>query len=371
MNNMTKIDYYGMRKVFEGRNNQTGLDTLIGIYCAKEKTEDNVKKSDRVLKGVNLSPEFIASITNPLTIIALLENSAEPSDKLKSRAHEMHDLAVDTYLCEDNEIQAEELKNSLLQHGTLDDQFFAAVSALLYLPTCEPTDIDLVSIVEFIVDEFQKKEHPEEDCDLDIIDKIDMVYERIIPKNISTILELLYYCSPNESNAVLADFIVEGIKKHNEKMNFHIANFIRVWIINSRIATVITLLEYLLRRPEFLTILKALEEVDKKNYKKCYDAFMDFCDKNEAEFMKSLTDLVTNKPTKYTGFILRNFPAVFAERINILNAWVRADRGLELDVYGPSLLQGVVPDESLDELYAIAIAKPVANKAHDFKPVDN
>lgn len=362
---MEKIDYAGMRKIYEKTQNQQALEVLVHTYCAEEKTPETATRCDSVLKGVTLSEQYIENISNPIELIALITNEALPFDKLMEKARKWNCTPINTYLYQQGSVPIKTVENALLKHS-LDDDFFDTLAFIVNKTSLHDFNkIAFTAIKKKLIKEIQTiiaispKEETANSC----------LYgpEGIITNNIDTIFTLLYCTKSDAESQTIAAFIIKGIEYPSQKIIKQTIAFMRTDIIATRRIPASNLLNYLHSRPDFISILNAIEKTSEENYNACFNII---CEEDLSVFINISVIFIGRGSFELTGFTLRSFPKVFERRIDILNAWVKNDCEIELDIFGPSLLEGKLPDESLDEKYLAALSGKTEQKIPQMRQVE-
>ncbi len=366
---MEKIDYAGMRKIYEKTQNQQALEVLVRTYCAEEKTPETATRFDSVLNGVTLSEQYIENISNSIELIALITNEALPFDKLMEKAKKKNCTPINSYLYLQRGVPIKTVENALLKHS-LDDDFFDMLDLIVNKTSLyDFNKIDFTAIKKKIIQEIQTImaiSPQEETANIGLHGP-----DGIITKNIDTIFTLLYCTKSDAESQTIAAFIIKGIEYSSQKIIEQTIAYMSARIFVLHRCSVSDLLNFLHLHPEFISILNAIEKTGEKNYNACFNVVSEGA---LPLFIKSSIAFVGRGSFKLTGFTLRSFPKVFERRIDILNTWVKNDREIELDIFGPSLLEGKLPDESLDKEYLAALSGKIEQKTPQMKqaePKDN
>lgn len=302
-----KVDYLGIRKIFERENNQAGIDSLIEKYLEINDGQKNWDKfiGDPVVEGVQLSKEFISRIYWGCDALALVVAGAKPADKL-----------IDRVLSKNTTESHKEMAIILYKRGFIDfDRLFNYVTK---------GDNRLYGLKKVIQD-------PEifDNLTKDNIERIRDYLNNIIVSSHFEYLEMatrvLKRLPFDLENIILVENMINHFKNltSNTKkyINFDfLYDLIKEFLRDSK--DVNDILERLHERPDYLFFM--MRFLFQKTL---------FGEDNLTAIEQTIVFKMGKGEIKRPAFAMHVFNGVNHHTNEIFNAWVANDRPLELDIY--------------------------------------
>ncbi len=341
-----KIDYLGIRHVYERAQNRRGLDRLVQIYCATT-YDETPNECDPVLKNIEVSEDAIKEISNN-GLLALIISGAKPQDAL--------------------------LEETLTNHSRTDNAFYLLFRKLITVKTFKKTirPTENYKTISRIISTLDLSSF--EGLDMKELES-DLLWEwnptKCDATRINTALLFLKRIPYNEYHCSLAIRICKTLQKSGDSKEKETALKEFKYFIDKRIPSTLKgndLVETLFARPDYQSLLANLPK--EMSFKAV------FYENEENDYdskVSELASLICKGNISHPAFALDFFKELMDYRITILNYWAANDMALELDIYGPNLMLGTCPQPELDDIYIEEKTKKGTigeEKKHDLQPAD-
>lgn len=322
--NLPKLNYWKARQYYEKKNKKYVVDMIIDSYLRNEKNMENAHLSDEFLKGVVLHPTVASLITDPVALISLIVNGAEPRDILIESAKKSENFDVELFLCQMRIVDISYIEQRIIEEEDMDavcdylDKIFRTLDENLYVKMHHEF---MASCIANTIQDGCKK------CtrSLDTRD--------FIKNHIGVILNVLANSySHNEDIQVIVTAISRNMFP---EINRKIVEFYGV-TFDKMESTQIP--KYLYEHPALADILGTVREQSEEVYVSCFGEVGEY--ERILQIVSTLTEEIKKGGFRYTGYALRFFKEIYAKRLEIVNAWLENGCEAELDVYGASLISG-------------------------------
>lgn len=325
MQEPVSVNYLGLRKLYESKGDQKRLDEMIVTYLLSEqKTLDQkeyIEKGKRIpfLDGIRVSEDKIRSLSFQ-NIMILLLNDAEPQTALKRSVFEKEAYHVYDYFSILNrfgKLSQEQLERAILDTNQMENRMPRRIVNIIKIMSGnkEEYDVDFSRLESAFVDYLNR-------LDIDMSEE-ELGDKKALIEAVTQFLMMPY----NNSHDDLVKFL-KRFKKTFPIDSVHLYSNL-LDRLTSEIGTMSGLIDLIHSRRDLTLFAKDIRDLST-----CW-----FDPKKRQTIEEQLFNEIIEGKCNHVGFALLLFPNLNARRNEIVNAWIRNERTLELDVYLEALLK--------------------------------
>lgn len=335
---MEKVNYLGMRKIFERTGKQEELERLILNYLNNEKVQSDVK--DPVLYDVVLRESVINGLSvNEVKMLLL--NGAKPTQVLIERLLKRQSYDVLFFLYEHEYIGVEDLQKRIFE--ICGDSSFGDFCSM-----CEAIIGNTRKFVGFDFRELEK------------VFNIRMTFVTDTGFIWSKILSLCFHFMrslPDDNHLPVINTFHNCIRSKRADFSETLCLDLKKQMCDFMQGEIFSKLSgndlvEALNVPKYKAILLDNPLIPFKSF------FQKDSGNNYIPIMTEIFESMCDGKIDRISVAFRYFPELFGKRIEILNAWVKRDKILEIDIYGNAIIEaekGIFEEKinsNLDEKYS-------------------